>query len=302
MYELGIDIHPVYQEHIDWKNLDPTVKYVWLKVSDGGSKYVKIMNGKRYTSDAHAQGMKSVKGLACGGYHFAELSPSPESQAEVLAAEVRRLGLTSLPPALDIEAPFSPGPTAADFSRRFLEHLKTLGFARVAIYGYTTMLRYLNPESWKIPGLIIWVARPAPVGELGVYKGRTDVHQYTDAGNIRGIVESVDCNSALTNNLLLTQKEEGMNWEQDRRAYNLDRFLTATFRGETTVTEIQPFWPGWATNTGTPPAKVSMANPFLASVAKIDGLASGASSVDLENLADLVVERLLSRLNLKQAQ
>jgi lysozyme len=198
---LGLDIHPVYQEHIDWTKLDPKVKFLWLKVSDGNSPYSKLQSGRLYTSDAHAKGILS-SGRLGGGYHYAQITWSPESQAAILAREVRRLGLFSLPPALDLEAPFVPGAAAKDFGRRFIIALRSHGFDKVAIYGYTSMLQAIRPDLWDIPGLIIWASRPGPIGELGIYKGRTDVHQYTSAGHISGIAEAVDCNETLNDKLL----------------------------------------------------------------------------------------------------
>lgn len=198
---LGIDIHPVYQEHINWGVLDRNVKFIWLKVSDGGGAYRKIVDGRIYTPDAHAAGMK-MTGAACGGYHYAQFSPSPEAQADILTQEVRRLGLTSLAPALDLEAPFTPNALAKDFAFRFIARLKSHGWDKVAIYSYTTMAQYLRPDKWGIPGLITWIARPGPVGQLGVYTGRTDVHQFNSAARITGILENVDANETLNSNLL----------------------------------------------------------------------------------------------------
>lgn len=198
---LGIDIHPVYQEHINWAGLDKNVKYIWLKVSDGAGAYRKIVDGRVYTSDSHAAGMKTT-GAACGGYHYAQPKPSPESQADVLTREAVRLGLTSLAPALDLEAPFTPNAAAKDFAYRFLKRMKANGWNKVAIYSYTTMAQYLRPDLWDIEGLITWIARPGPVGQMGVYKGRTDVHQYNSAAQIAGIQGSTDADETLNNTLL----------------------------------------------------------------------------------------------------
>lgn len=198
---LGIDIHPVYQKDINWSALDPSVEFIWLKISDGGSAYRKTVGNKLYTPDAHAAGMKTTK-AACGGYHYAEFSPTPEIQADVLTREVKRLGLTSLCPALDIEAPFTPNATAMDFAKRFISRMKSHGWEKVAIYGYTAMMQYLRPDLWGVPGLIIWAARPAPIGELGLYKGRTDVHQFNSAGTVRGIAGQTDLNRTLNDSLL----------------------------------------------------------------------------------------------------
>ena len=214
---LGIDIHPVYQEHINWESLSSNVKYIWLKVSDGGSAYRKTVNGRLYTPDSHAAGMKKT-GAACGAYHYAQFSPSPESQADVFDREIRRLGLTSLPPALDLEAPFTPNSTAKEFAYRFLVQLKKKGWSKVVIYSYTTMAQAIRPDLWDITGLITWIARPGRVGDLGVYKGRTDVQQFTSGGSITGIQGLVDCNETLNNNLLGGLND--MDWNETREYWN----------------------------------------------------------------------------------
>lgn len=199
---LGIDIHPVYQEHIDWPNLDKNVKFIWLKVSDGGSAYRKNVDGRLYTPDAHAAGMRSLRDVAIGGYHYAQLSPSPEVQADILTKEVIRLGLTSLAPALDLEAPFTAGAAAKTFAYAFMKRLKNNGFSKVAFYSYTTMAQYIRPDLFDIPGLVTWIAYPGPVGAMGSYRGRADVHQYTASARIVGIRESTDANASLNDKLL----------------------------------------------------------------------------------------------------
>lgn len=279
----GIDIHPVYQKSINWSRLDPKVEFVWLKVSDGGSAYKKMVDGILYTPDSHAAGIKSAGRLG-GGYHYAEFSPTPETQAAVLAREVKRLGLTDLCPALDIEAPFTPGAVANDFAKRFINALMGQGFNKVAIYGYTAMLQNMRPDLWNVPGLIIWAARPAPVGELGMYKGRTDVHQYTSAGSVTGVLGSVDCNETLNSNLLgSTERIDDMDW--------LDP-LQAPFDAASNY-----------------PAKdwITYANKYsgeaAAGVARLEEAVSNlqVGAVDYDLLADKVTERLLSQLNLKQS-
>lgn len=64
--------------------------------------------------------------------------------------------------------------------------------------------------------------------------------------------------------------EDDMNFEQDRRQHNLDRWLTAILDDSDTVTDIQPYWDGWGTNVGTPPARVSIPNPFTARLRRLE--------------------------------
>lgn len=200
---LGIDIHPFYQADIDWPAVNRSgIRYAWLKVSDGGNAYTKTIDGKVFRPDTHVAGAKSA-GIPIGGYHFAQLSPTAEAQANVFADEVHRLKAFGLPPALDLEGDFVPGPASRDFAIAFLKRLQNLGFPRVAIYGNTSMFAKIRPDLWEIPGLVIWAADYGPNDgvrhpDLSPYTGRADVHQYTSNGHIPGIAASVDLNESLT--------------------------------------------------------------------------------------------------------
>jgi lysozyme len=52
---------------------------VYVKLTDGGGRAT-------VAGDADVAGARSV-GLAVGGYHYMQAQPSPETQAEVFAAE-----------------------------------------------------------------------------------------------------------------------------------------------------------------------------------------------------------------------
>lgn len=90
---------------------------VWVKVSDGGAPYTRAESGVVYRPDTHVAGAKS-RGNPRRGYHYAQLGPGPETQAEVLLGEVRRLGATGVAPMLDLEAPFHPDGAARNFGSR----------------------------------------------------------------------------------------------------------------------------------------------------------------------------------------
>ncbi|OLR95425.1 glycoside hydrolase family 25 protein [Actinokineospora bangkokensis] len=197
----GIDIYGRYQSVSDWSAVRGAgVRFAWIKASDGGGPAV-------VRADAFVGGAKSV-GIAVGLYHFAQKSPTPEAQADVLVGEVRRLGAAGIPPALDLEDNSSTGlrwapAEARDFGTRFLQRLRAHGYSRVALYSSTSQLALWGPDSWGVPGLVVWAARYGTNNGtnqgLGGYAGRVDVHQYTSVGQIPGIAGSVDLNNALTN-------------------------------------------------------------------------------------------------------
>ncbi|QWF83789.1 glycoside hydrolase family 25 protein [Amycolatopsis sp. CA-230715] len=189
---LGIDIYRKFQTVTDWNAVrNHGVGYVWTKLTDGGGI------ATAGPADAIVNGAKSV-GIPVGGYHYAQLSPSPERQAEIFIAEVRRLDATGLVPALDLEAPFGPNAGARDFGIRFCRHVAELGY-RPGVYMNNAFAKATRPDQWGIPGLAIWIARygarPDPAA------GHYDVHQYSSSGQVPGIRASgVDLNDSYTNN------------------------------------------------------------------------------------------------------
>lgn len=193
----GVDIHPVYQEGVRWPVLGGTdCEFVWVKVSDGMAAYRVRRNGKWYDSRSHIDGAKS-QNMKVGGYHYAQFG-DPEQQADILCREVKRWGALSLPPALDIEDPFSANETARVFAKKFCERVAHNGL-RPAVYMNSSMASVLKPHLWGIKGLVIWIAdyganngRRNP--NLYPYMGRVDVHQYTSKGSIAGIPGDVDLN------------------------------------------------------------------------------------------------------------
>ena len=201
---VGIDISPRYQSNFDWSKVDNSddpdrgVRYCWVKVSDGANPY----DYKGLTAGKHVSGAKS-RGIPVGGYHYAQLQPGPEAQADVLVGEVRRWGALGVVPLLDLEAPFQPGVTARNFGIQFCRRVAAAGL-RPAVYMSAAFARVLRPDQWDIPGLVIVIARYGAVPEAAgssQYLGRYDVHQYSSSG-IRGGVD-VDLDDSRNNSLLI---------------------------------------------------------------------------------------------------
>lgn len=190
---LGIDLYR-YQTVTDWSAVKRTdVSFVYVKGTDGAGQ-----------ASVHADGMvagaKSV-GIPVGLYHYAELTPSAEVQADVLAAEVDRLQAAGIPPALDLEGPWTGRSDARSFAIRFLTRLKT-HFPTVTLYANTSMLAAINADTLGVPGVKIWAARYGANNGgnngLGGYAGHVDIHQYTSTGRVNGISGAVDMNESLT--------------------------------------------------------------------------------------------------------
>lgn len=228
----GTDVHPFYQRGLNWRAA-PDLHFVWVKVSDGGSAYSTVQQGVKYVPDTHVAGAKAA-GLPVGGYHYAQLSPGPERQADVLLAEVRRLGATGVAPMLDLEAPFRPDSTAKAFGAAFCRRVAAAEY-RPAVYMSASFATALRPDQWGIPGLVIVIARygarPEAPGS-GQYVGRYDVHQYTSGGALPGSAGLVDFDESYTTAHLLgaapNGEEPDMDATQNRALFEVLEQLVGT--------------------------------------------------------------------------
>lgn len=211
----GTDVHPFYQRGLSWKAA-PDIHFVWVKVSDGGSAYSTVQQGVKYVPDTHVAGAKAA-GLPVGGYHYAQLTPGPEAQADVLLAQIRRLGATGVAPMLDLEAPFRPDATARTFGISFCKRVAAAG-VRPAVYMSASFAALLRPDLWDVPGLVIVIARygarPEEPGS-GRYTGRYDVHQYSSSGTLPGSAGLVDLDESYTNAHLTIAQEDDVISEDD---------------------------------------------------------------------------------------
>lgn len=218
----GIDLYARYQNVTDWGRVRGAgVRFCVIKASDGGGRAVA-------PADALVAGARAA-GIPAGLYHYAQLAPTPETQADVLAAELHRLGSLQLPPALDLEGDFHPKAadsttvrqrkiaTATDFARRFFQRLATAGHHRAMLYANTSFLAQLRPETWGVPGLLVWAADYGPNDgrrhpDLAPYTGLVAIHQYTDRGTVPGIVGAVDLNESLID--ILEDDDMAMVWQE----------------------------------------------------------------------------------------
>lgn len=275
---LGVDLYDRYQDVTDWRRVrDAGVRFCIVKGTDGGGPAV-------VRADAFVRGARSV-GIPVGLYHYAQLTPAPETQADVLHAEVTRLGATGLPPALDLEGPFHTAPlaTAVEFGRRFLTRLRT-HYARVTLYANTSFLGQLQPDSWGVPGLLIWAANYSVndgTRHPYAYRGRVDIHQYTDRGRLPGITASgVDLNWAQGPIF----EEDDMSAEAEKRITEIQAAL-----GTAETATVDAEHPN-GVQVGTQIAAIYRALPgLLADVAELK--ARAPADIDESALADALAER-----------
>lgn len=171
----GIDVFTLYQNVTDWRAVRAAGKtFCYVKVSDGTR--TKPTNGWGPAGRS--------AGVAMGGYHYAQPG-DPIAQADLLISQTIANGLTDLGPALDLEAPFVPGQTAANFAIAFLQHVRDRGFLPV-LYGSDSMLSYVAPQVCAaVPETWIWVARYGANP-----KTPWNTWQYSSSGTVAGITAS----------------------------------------------------------------------------------------------------------------
>lgn len=282
----GTDVHPFYQRGLNWKAAQD-LHFVWVKVSDGGAPYSTVQQGVKYVPDTHVAGAKTA-GLPVGGYHYAQLTPSPETQANVLLGEIRRLGATGVAPMLDLEAPFKPDTAAKNFGIAFCKRVAAAG-SRPAVYMSASFAAAVRPDTWDVPGLVIVIARygarPEAPGS-GQYRGRYDVHQYSSTGTLPGSAGLVDLDESYTNSHLASSSTGGF-----MSGFNGDDFANMMWGNVFDANGNR----NYAAFVKDMDAKLTGLNASLASVAKLI-TDSDAHPVDADQLATALEGKLLAEL------
>jgi GH25 family lysozyme M1 (1,4-beta-N-acetylmuramidase) len=160
-----------------------------VKATEGTSYVNPYFAGPYYSDYADA----ATAGLVHGSYHFARpalpIVASATAQAKVFAKTVGSVTTTkTLPPALDLEVTggLNPGQLVT-WAQTFLLEMRTLT-------GRTPML-YTYPNFWEndLRDPTALARYPLWMAEYGVSNGPvSDLWQYTDHANIKGIVGGVD--------------------------------------------------------------------------------------------------------------
>lgn len=217
---LGVDVSR-YQASgsIDWAAWKRAgVGFVWVKGTDGGGQ------APHETAERKVRDAKNA-GIPVGLYGYAQLSPSPEAQADVLVNECNRWNAWGIMCALDLEDPHPASAASRPFAVRYLNRLKARGAARPVLYGNKSMLTAIGADSIRqeVPGTIVWLA------EYGVnngtrrpytYRGHVDVHQYTSVGRLPGYGGNLDLNELSNNAIFVGAKESDMLKDETLRIYD----------------------------------------------------------------------------------
>lgn len=226
----GIDIYR-YQTVDNWQQLkNSDVTFIYVKHTDGGGP-------ASVHADNQVNGAKRV-GIPVGGYHYAQLTPSPEDQADILINEIERLGSKDLVPMLDIETPFVPNEAAKNFGIRFCRRIAARGY-RPGVYTSDSFASVIRPDTWDT-NPVLWIARYGSKPKTTGY----DIHQYADNGSVPGISGLVDLNESYTDDHFVKtkvntqtgkEKDMALNTESFQPTYNKEAGEEPKFRRHTYV-------------------------------------------------------------------
>ena len=191
---LGIDVS-MNNGSIDWNKVvqDPQkIRFAYIKATEG-TTYVDP------TFDENRKGATAA-GLKNGAYHFYSLATPPINQAYNFINKVHALGVSDLPPMLDIEKQPMPADLAqyeADLHTWLDTVEKALGQKPIIYTAY-----YYWHDLFKNP--VSFASYPLGVAQYGpggaprpatslplVFGGWTEwaLWQYSSIGNVEGIVD-----------------------------------------------------------------------------------------------------------------
>jgi GH25 family lysozyme M1 (1,4-beta-N-acetylmuramidase) len=177
----GFDAYTKYQTITDFGAVAHAgYSFAYFKGTDG----MTAVNTADWPARAHAAG------LAIGLYGYAQPG-SAADQYRLLLKTAQARGALDLSPALDLEAPFVPGPTATSFAVAWLR--EAVANHQVPVfYANDSMMGYLLPAvQAAVPDTWPWIAR---YGSQPKNPYRT--WQHSSTGTVAGITASgVDLNS-----------------------------------------------------------------------------------------------------------
>lgn len=176
----GLDVSD-YQREINWTNLDPNYKFVFIKATEGDS----------YEDKYFERNKVSVKqtNLIYGAYHFYNYDTDGISQAKFFIEKVENS--IDLPPVLDIEGNFNleKKSTIIEEIRKCIGYLENHYHKKVIIYVTEESFNLLIKNNFDNPlwyrSIIFNVDKSIP---------NLKFWQFHNRARVNGISEKVDLN------------------------------------------------------------------------------------------------------------
>lgn len=229
----GVDVSR-YQGAPDWARVRSSgYQFAYVKASQG--------NNATYPTAVGQFNAAISNGIVAGLYHYADVSQSPQANAQAFALQLKRLDAlkpNNLPPCLDIEEGTGYlGVWAAAF---FAELRKLCNIKRVMLYTGADFFKTHIQESWMDSDVLLWIAHYGkPPGQPGYVSPRVTIHQHSQSGQVPGI-GTVDLNYAMWPlSLIVGGEDTELTTEEHDMLVAVWQFLS----GSTVVGE----WPGWPT-------------------------------------------------------
>ncbi len=189
---LGVDVSSYQSRAISWPSVKKSITFAYIKATEGILTIDALCN-------THATGAKAA-GLKIGYYHFALSTKDAVEQAQHFDTAVKNMPAADLLPVLDIET--NKGNLSAtqmeSWINSYINTLNILGHPQVMIYSYYSFLyQNLSPlhQLGKYP---LWIAEYNNLPAPNLPKGWSNftVWQYSEAGQVEGMLDNVDMNKA----------------------------------------------------------------------------------------------------------
>lgn len=200
----GCDISH-FQGSVDW----PAMRAAGIRFA-----YCKASQGRKSDDHTWTDGRRkaaAAAGVRIGGYHFADLSQSPQENAANFTDSLNALGVGELLPALDVESQGLPPHMTADEIRAwcmaFAAALNALIPTPLVLYtDHGTLINRLDGGRSEMLAAFpfLWLARytnAADPGECGAWD-RWSIWQWTQGGKVAGVDGNVDMNRIATEDVL----------------------------------------------------------------------------------------------------
>jgi len=196
----GLDLSH-WNGDVDWPSIAGAgIRFAWAKASQGQAN-----RDERWTAGRRKAALAA--GVRIGAYHFADLSQTPEANAQNFADAIDALDVGGLIPALDVESGGLPEHMTADeimaWCARFAAAFRAVIDTPLVLYtDHGTLINRMDGGRSELLAAypFLWIARytnAADPGECGAWDKWT-AWQWTQGGKVAGIVGNVDLNRIAT--------------------------------------------------------------------------------------------------------
>ena len=180
----GLDVSH-YQGEIDWREVkkhNPDLEFVYVKSTEG-----KTLIDPMFLANAKGA---ATQGFKVGAYHFFQMTSTPTEQFNSFKRQMNKAHI-DLIPMVDVEkSDGKPRKEVQDSLRVFLKLLEKEYGKKPMIYGTNRSYNELCAPEFN--DYLLYIARYGKNKPIVVGPSHYAIWQYTDKGNIHGIMRPVD--------------------------------------------------------------------------------------------------------------